>query len=209
MCCFKVSKKPVMSIQVLLSTMIMMTVNVSTTPFYSLKDKVSLSLHFIAKEEGSFHTLVHLVDQRLSYMKDVAAYKWVNKLPIEDVQREEIVLAKSMSAAGLFGLDSLSTRSFFETQISLAKTIQQFWFDQWTREGFVTYDYADLKTEIRPSLIELGDDILKTIAELQPWQFSRGEKRQAKRLLMKEILVKGQKKRDRLPLYDAIFKIQP
>ena len=35
------------------------------------------------------------------------------------------------------------------------------------------------------------------------------EKRQAKRLLMQEITVQGQKKRDRLPLYTAIFKVQP
>ncbi len=198
-----------MSIQVVLSTMIMMTVNIPTTPIYSLKDNVSLSLHFIAKEEVSFPTLVHLLDQRLSYMKDVAAFKWVNKLPIEDLQREEIVLNKSMSAAGDFGLDSLSTYSFFETQITLAKTIQQFWFDQWTKNGFVNYDYADLKTEIRPALLELGDDILRTLAELEPWQFTSREKRQAKRLLMQEITVQGQKKRDRLPLDTAIFKVQP
>lgn len=196
-----------MSIQVLLSTMIMMTVNIPTTPLYSLKDNVSLSLYFIAKEETSFQTLVHLVDQRLSYMKDVAAYKWVNQLPIEDVQREEIVLNKSMSAASKLGLDSLSTYSFFETQITLAKTIQQFWFDQWAKDGFVNYNYADLKTEIRPALLELGDDILKTLAELEPWQFTKREKRQARRLLMQEVLVQGQKKRDRLPLYTAILKI--
>ena len=118
--------------------------------------------------------LARLVDRRLSYMKDVAAYKWANGLPIEDLERERVVLEKSAQGAAAFGLDPASVRPFVRRQMELAKQIQSHWFQRWTQEDSAPREFRDLTTEVRPDLLSLGDDILRAIAELAPWQHSAG-----------------------------------
>ncbi|MEZ5038684.1 MAG: gamma subclass chorismate mutase AroQ [Saprospiraceae bacterium] len=120
---------------------------------------------------SSVTTLADLVNQRLSYMKDVAAYKWQHQLPIEDLEREQVVIQSSMERAATYGLDSTSTQSFFEEQITAAKLIQQYWFDQWTANGFdEQLTFRDLNATVRPALLELGDHILQSISELRLWE---------------------------------------
>lgn len=119
----------------------------------------------------SVTTLAELIRQRLSYMKDVAAYKWKNQLPIEDLEREQVVLRGSMEQAATFGLDSPSTQSFFEAQITSAKLIQQYWFDQWTTHGFdERLTFRDLNSEVRPALLEIGNQTLEVISKLRLWE---------------------------------------
>ncbi len=115
--------------------------------------------------------LAELINQRLSYMKDVAAYKWQHQLPIEDLVREQVVLQSSIEQAATFGLDSASTQSFFEEQITAAKLIQQYWFDHWEATGFdQQMNFRDLNTEVRPALLDLGDQILAAISEVKLWE---------------------------------------
>ena len=51
-----------------------------------------------------------LLNQRLSYMKDVAGYKASHHLPIEDLQQEARVLADSLSLAEKSGLNGHSVQ---------------------------------------------------------------------------------------------------
>lgn len=101
-----------------------------------------------------------LVAQRLSYMKDVAAYKWQHKLPIENQTREAVVLESAVAQGLRFGLMATGSRSFFNVQIEAAKEIQQYWFDQWRQyPDRIPQDTADLNTVIRPMLLVLGENI--------------------------------------------------
>ncbi|HIG44448.1 MAG: gamma subclass chorismate mutase AroQ [bacterium] len=110
--------------------------------------------------------LDQLLQLRLGHMKDVAAYKWHHNLPIEDVKREKVVL-KQASLQGLrYGLRVESSEHFFQLQIEAAKEIQRYWFEHWNnnpdlRPGLV----PDLKSEIRPVLIELGNQITRALTE--------------------------------------------
>jgi cyclohexadienyl dehydratase len=109
-------------------------------------------------------TLYQLVDQRLSYMRDVAAYKWRNHLPIEDLQREKTVIENAISQAKERGLDQRSSRAFFLAQIDAAKAIQRNWFTEWRQDGASLPDSTRrLKDEIRPALIRLGNQIIVQI----------------------------------------------
>ena len=36
-----------------------------------------------------------LINERLGHMKTVAAHKWINQLPIEDLAREEVVIERA------------------------------------------------------------------------------------------------------------------
>ena len=113
--------------------------------------------------------LFQLINDRLAYMKDVAAFKWVNKAAIEDRAREEVVIQKTAEAAGKEGLEVESTKEFFRVQIEAAKKIQWGWHAEWKKDGFPKdMKFADLKKEIRPALIDLGNKIVTQIKTALP-----------------------------------------
>jgi hypothetical protein len=85
-----------------------------------------------------------------------------------------VVREKSAQGAAAFGLDPASVRPFVRRQMELAKQIQSHWFQRWTQEDSAPREFRDLTTEIRPDLLSLGDDILRAIADLAPWQQSPG-----------------------------------
>ena len=62
-----------------------------------------------------------LVNERLSYMKDVAGYKAEQHLPIEDLTQEKKVLDQSLSEAESFGLNSETVKPFIVTQMMLPR----------------------------------------------------------------------------------------
>lgn len=72
-----------------------------------------------------------LVNQRLSFMKDVAGYKAQQHLPIEDVTQEVKVLAVSEAAAERLGLVSTSVRPLIVAQMDAAKAIQYRYRADW------------------------------------------------------------------------------
>jgi chorismate mutase len=62
-----------------------------------------------AESESS---LFQAIDERLGYIKDVAAYKAQNQIPVEDVGREKIVLSNAKELAAIHGLDPDSMERF-------------------------------------------------------------------------------------------------
>ena len=107
-----------------------------------------------------------LIDQRLEHMKDVALYKLKNGKPVEDRTREQIVIEKAKEKAAQSGLAPSSIEEFYRAQIAAAKVIQYRHLADWTLSTKVPdREPADLSTEIRPALIELGDEIVKALRE--------------------------------------------
>ncbi len=153
--------------------------------------------------------LAELVNERLSYMKAVAAYKWEHKLAIEDLEREEIVIRSSMDQAGTFGLDSISTRMFFEQQIEAAKQIQHYWFKHWEKNGFEPdRNFGDLKTEIRPALLKLGKQIPVSISELRLWESPKISSRQDRSNFIAHLTTEGLRNREKQRLFKAVMQIK-
>lgn len=109
--------------------------------------------------------LFNAINDRLSLMEDVALYKNQENAAVEDLAREEIVLAQSQSAAGELGLNTESIQEFFKAQIAVAKAIQHRHLADWqsTPAG---REPIDLQSELRPALSELGDQIIQLIAVL-------------------------------------------
>lgn len=114
--------------------------------------------------EKDLQELALFINTRLSYMKDVAAYKWENDLPIEDKAREVVVIQASQKSAIQNGLDTLTTRVFFELQITVAKKIQEYWFTKWEESGESPSEFRDLQEVVRPELIKVGDEIIQKIS---------------------------------------------
>jgi len=99
--------------------------------------------------------LVDLLARRLSLMPAVAAYKRTHGLPIDDPQRESVVLQKAVDEAASAGLDPDSVRALFAEQITLAKAVQQ-------RDPGA--EAMDLDGVLRPALDVLGRRILAALA---------------------------------------------
>lgn len=142
-------------------------------------------------------------------MKAVAAYKFEHQLAVEDLEREAIVIQSSMDQAATYGLDSISTRLFFEEQIRAAKRIQFYWFRQWERHGFDPGQYfGDLNTEIRPALLELGNQILVSISELKGWEALVSSRVQDRLGFIKSLDTEGLRTKEKHLLFDALMQIK-
>jgi chorismate mutase len=115
------------------------------------------------KKQQSASTLFLLINKRLSYMEDVALYKAQKQLPIENIKREQQVLAKAMASAATQDLDPKLIEVFFRAQIDSAKAIQYRYRAELLTEAIEKLP-PDLSKEIRPQLLRLGDEIIGQIA---------------------------------------------
>ena len=121
--------------------------------------------------DSALDQLLLLVDGRLQLMKDVAAYKFVNNISVENKQREQLVLASAISNAQHKQLNRESVESFFRLQIQLAKTVQSGWIEQWRAKGrdpSLDGPVVELSAEIRQKLISLGEQIVSKIPMALP-----------------------------------------
>jgi len=107
--------------------------------------------------------LYDLLNTRLSLMREVAAHKMLNGIPIEDVSRERVVIEAAVADGLRRGILPESSRFFFTVQIEQAKAIQRHWFDRWRQEG-APGQALDLVVETRPRLLRLGQDIVDASA---------------------------------------------
>ncbi len=105
--------------------------------------------------------LDHLLDltaRRLAFMPVVASWKAARGAPIEDVERERVVLEAAERNAARFGLDPQPVRDWFALQIDLAKAVQ--------RRTPAAAPTLELE-EIRPALIRLGERQVRSLRALQ------------------------------------------
>jgi len=105
-----------------------------------------------------------LINERLSYMKDVAGYKAEQHLPIEDLTQEKKVLDQSVSEAESFGLNSETVKPFIVTQMNVAKAIQYRYRADWLSSPETNWKPQDL-AEVRLKISTLNTELLKNIAD--------------------------------------------
>ena len=106
-----------------------------------------------------------LINERLSYMEHVALFKERSNLPIEDIEREAVVLIEAVENANKLGLFGPSVKSFFQAQISIAKAIQYRYRADWQSESSRSVT-PDLQEIIRPKLSKIGSAIVHKMATL-------------------------------------------
>ncbi|WP_062266231.1 chorismate mutase [Endozoicomonas arenosclerae] len=99
-----------------------------------------------------------LINERLSYMEDVALFKKQTGKPVEDIPRENVVVEKASLKARDEGLDPESVVGFFRAQIDAAKAIQYRYLADWLSRS-VDREPRDLNTVVRPALLKLGNEI--------------------------------------------------
>ena len=123
---------------------------------------VALSAPVLAQSSAA--AVFEGIAERLSLMKSVAAWKRANGVAVEDRAREAVVLENATAAAAAAGLDPAMARPFFAAQIEAAKDVQRCWIGRWdANEAPPPEGAPDLKTEIRPALLELDRALLASI----------------------------------------------
>ncbi len=119
----------------------------------------------LSEQQEAATALFDLINRRLSYMEDVALYKAQRNLPIEDKEREAVVIANTAQSAATSGIEVASAEHFFGTQIEVAKFIQRQVLEMHSAQQIETATPRDLSEEIRPELNELGDTMLELTSD--------------------------------------------
>jgi cyclohexadienyl dehydratase len=110
-------------------------------------------------EPERFDAATHLIDliaRRFAFMPLVAALKAEKHLPIEDLAREREVLAGVRAGAQRRRLPEAAVEELFALQIELSKAVER----RQTEPSAL-----DFKTQVRPTLTELGNGILDALVE--------------------------------------------
>jgi len=108
------------------------------------------------------------IDQRLLLAQDVARAKWNTKAAIEDLPREEQVIAAAVRQGSALGLPEGWIRTVFRAQIEASKTVQRALYVRWQAEGAGRFDDApDLAGSVRPELDRLTTQLLRAMADNQ------------------------------------------
>jgi chorismate mutase len=110
-------------------------------------------------------SLFQTIDERLGYMEDVALFKAQNRIPVEDIAREKVVLFDAKELASSHRLNPDSMERFFIAQISAAKAIQYRYSAELLALEMPTRS-IDLQSEIRPALDRLGGEIVSLFSAL-------------------------------------------
>jgi cyclohexadienyl dehydratase len=105
-----------------------------------------------------------LAEERMSLMPGVAAYKWQNKSPITDIERERAVTTRAVAVARTMGLAPEGIQAVFEVQVRAARESEIRLHEAWRARG---YDFSgpipDLARDIRPKLDRFTVEFLRAL----------------------------------------------
>jgi len=179
-----------------------------TRQFVVLVGLLSASLFLGSLRAEALNTqtlLFHAIDERLSHMEDVALFKAQNQIPVEDIEREKIVLSDSRELANLFGLEPESMEGFFQAQINTAKAIQ-YRFRAELQTAVIPTDAIDLSSEIRPALDRLGKEIVVLFSKLlqEPHALHEGSRTSFMQILDRRLLDDA----DKNALFNAMIDVR-
>ena len=108
--------------------------------------------------------LFQLMNKRLSFMKEVAASKFLAGVPIEDTRRENVVIQNAIERAADYQLEAKGVQALVEAQIKASKDIQEYYFKKWQdSDTQPEISSRDLQSEIRPRLAAISREIIDTL----------------------------------------------
>lgn len=149
-----------------------------------------------------------LMQQRLELMRSVASWKFANHVPVTDPARERQVLDATVAQAQRLGIDAASARELFALQIRMASDVQDHFIASWKTQKPVDEPVRDLKSDIRPELDRLGNELLRAIylalPELMTEGFATRYRSQAAKLVMP-----GLQTDDQEALLKAVSQLRP
>jgi chorismate mutase-like protein len=108
--------------------------------------------------------LFDIISERLSLMKNVALYKYINKQPIYVQSVEEKILFKAGEEAKKNNLPKKETQDFIKLQMEIAARIQEDWCEFWKKDGAPNIKAEDIDV-IRGNIRNLTEQMIIQIAK--------------------------------------------
>lgn len=122
----------------------------------------------VRADSEPIQTLRNVMTDRLVIMVHVARHKWNESIPIENLEREAVVLAATTRQAVANAVDRERAETMVRAQIEAAKAIQTALFDQWQAKTLGPFDDApDLATTLRPEISRLTAALIEAVANAQ------------------------------------------
>ena len=105
-----------------------------------------------------------VIADRLSVMKDVAAYKHAEGLPIEDRDREKEIIEQFSTAAQFENLPKEYVKNIIVDQIEAAKLIQTDYITGWENGWFQVEPQSEPLSVIRMQIDEINARLINSVA---------------------------------------------
>ena len=119
--------------------------------------------------DADLDLLFERLHDRLKLMPEVARYKWAHDLPIEDPERERLLVERFVAEAKSRGLDAEWSRHVIVAQITAARRVQQDCFGEWkSSPPDKNEPIRDLQTELRPCIEQLTAELIESLVRLEP-----------------------------------------
>lgn len=147
------------------------------------------------------HSVGSLINERLSYMKDVAGDKAQHHQTIEDLPQESKVLEKAVADAGALGIKGETVKPFIQAQMDAAKAIQYRYRADWLSVPENGWTPRPL-SEVREKIGRLSYTILQTVAERLKSGGPLTEQEKAR--FMQDIRQQNLNDRDKLLIWNAL-----
>ncbi|MCE2004221.1 chorismate mutase [Enterobacter asburiae] len=147
------------------------------------------------------HSVGSLINERLSYMKDVAGDKAQHHQAVEDLVQEKKVLEKAVADADALGIKGETVKPFIQAQMDAAKAIQYRYRADWLsvpENGWTPRPLNDVREKIG----QLSYAILQTVAERLKSGGALTE--QEKAHFMQDISQKNLNNQDKLLIWNAL-----
>lgn len=142
-----------------------------------------------------------LINERLSYMKDVAGDKAQHHQAVEDLVQEKKVLEKAVAEADALGIKGETVKPFIQAQMDAAKAIQYRYRADWLSVPEHGWKPRPLN-EVREKISRLSYAILQTVAERLKSDGALTE--QEKQHFMQDIQQKNLNTQDKLLIWNAL-----
>lgn len=131
-------------------------------------DVADVTSRDVAAGDDAGAAVVARVLARLELMHDVARWKWNERKPIDDPEREAALLKRIVAQATARGIGADQARAFFEDQFAAAKIIQRADFDEWTQAARGPFENVpDLATVQRPRIDAATEALLDALSAMQ------------------------------------------
>jgi len=145
-----------------------------------------------------------LINERLSYMKDVAGDKAQHHQAVEDLVQEKKVLENAVAEADGLGIKGETVKPFIQAQMDAAKAIQYRYRADWLsmpEHGWPPHPLNDVREKIG----HLSHVILRTVAERLHSHIPLSE--QEKASFMQSIQQRNLNDQDKLMIWNALKTI--
>lgn len=142
-----------------------------------------------------------LINERLSYMKDVAGDKAQHHQAVEDLVQEKKVLEKAVADADALGIKGETVKPFIQAQMDAAKAIQYRYRADWLSVPENGWTPRPL-SEVRVAIGRLSDAILRAVAARLKSGGALTE--QEKEHFMTDISQKNLNDQDKLLIWNAL-----